>query len=185
MSSGFARTILAFPISPSLQLQSSQSPEPPVTNMETGGTAGFQWSCQNSSLDTLALSIIVISSVVYCLYRYQRYRWSSFNNVPGLPDGHWLWGVLPTMLKSEAEVPLQHHFQLSVCSRRASPCNHRPQHRRYVLSHPEIFPKPDHVKSDLISLTGGGLLAGETHHRQRRLLACRLDLANFSVYCSE
>ncbi|ODO08027.1 hypothetical protein I350_03610 [Cryptococcus amylolentus CBS 6273] len=78
--------------------------------METGGTAGFQWSCQNSSLDTLALSIIVISSVVYCLYRYQRYRWSSFNNVPGLPDGHWLWGVLPTMLKSEAEVPYSTTF---------------------------------------------------------------------------
>ncbi|ODO08772.1 hypothetical protein L198_00505 [Cryptococcus wingfieldii CBS 7118] len=86
------------------------------------------------------------------------------------------------MLKSEAEVPnitwartysttFRYRFVLGV----PRLVTIDPSTINYVLSHPELFPKPDHVKSDLISLTGGGLLAadGETHHRQRRLLnAC-------------
>ncbi|WVQ72768.1 hypothetical protein IAR50_002328 [Cryptococcus sp. DSM 104548] len=72
--------------------------------METVHVNIFRWPTEILWHNVLGSGLIAMS-VGYCLYLYCRYRWSSFDNVPGPPGGHWLWGFLPTILRSEAEFP--------------------------------------------------------------------------------
>ncbi|TYJ59119.1 hypothetical protein B9479_000108 [Cryptococcus floricola] len=135
-------------------------------------------SCAHIALSLLAL----IAATLFAAYLYAypiRLARLRFYNLPGPEPESFLWGSLPTLLKSGPNVPQGEwaakyghtiRYRLHLGAQRFMTLD--ATGLNYILSHPDVFPKPDVTRRALADMLGNGLLTseGEDHKRQRRAL---------------
>ncbi|WVQ77158.1 hypothetical protein IAR50_006841 [Cryptococcus sp. DSM 104548] len=117
----------------------------------------------------------------FYLFSYWRYRSFSFHNLPGPPADNFFLGILPSLLRSESEVP-QTSWHIKYGPTLQTPFlffpffptfqTSDPTALNYILTHPDLFPKPEYIRTEIASVGGVGLVVaeGEQHRKQRKVL---------------
>ncbi|ODO08887.1 hypothetical protein L198_00624 [Cryptococcus wingfieldii CBS 7118] len=149
----------------------------------------------NTSIDPSALVSQLITSISWSsfaqaslalllgfyLYSYWRYRSFSLHKLPGPPADRYFLGILPSLLGSQSEAPqtawhakygptlqtpfLPFPFYSSFQTTDPTALN-------YIVSHPDFFPKPEYIRTEIASVGGVGLVVaeGDQHRKQRKVL---------------
>ncbi|ODN79874.1 hypothetical protein L202_03767 [Cryptococcus amylolentus CBS 6039] len=118
----------------------------------------------------------------FYLYSYWRYRSFSFHKLPGPPADNYFLGILYSLLGSESEAP-QTAWHAKYGSTLQTPFlpfpfyssfqTTDPTALNYIVSHPDLFPKPKYIWTEIASVGGGeGLVMaeGDQHRKQRKVL---------------
>ncbi|KAK8844135.1 hypothetical protein IAR55_006929 [Kwoniella newhampshirensis] len=134
------------------------------------------------SSTTLHYTLGGIATLLLGLYLYLwPYRaWTlTFRNLRGPDPDHWFWGNIKYILKSD---PIAPHVEWAkkygpTYRYRLLGGTHRflttdPVALSYILSHADLFPKPEQTRQALTDLLGNGVLVAEgaDHRRQRKAL---------------
>ncbi|ORY33012.1 putative cytochrome P450 [Naematelia encephala] len=102
-----------------------------------------------------------------------------FRNVQGPESSSFLWGVLAQVIKEEPMKPHARWLEAygPTIRYRVFFGKHRllsidPTAISYMLSHPDLFPKPERTRHEMAKILGEGVLIaeGDDHRRQRKLL---------------
>ncbi|WVQ74482.1 hypothetical protein IAR50_004083 [Cryptococcus sp. DSM 104548] len=140
-----------------------------------------RWA-HDSWLNLVLYVLGLLATTVFLIYLYAyplRLARLQFYNVPGPEPESFLMGSLPTLIGSPPNAP---HAEWS--DKYGHTIRYRlllGAHRfmtldgtglNYILSHPDVFPKPDTARKGLAEMLGNGLLTseGDDHRRQRRAL---------------
>ncbi|CAD6591200.1 MAG: hypothetical protein TREMPRED_006032, partial [Tremellales sp. Tagirdzhanova-0007] len=120
----------------------------------------------------------ILLGVYLSLWPYREYT-LPFRNLDGPKGGHLLFGQFPAIIKAGpsqlqsrwmGEFGMTYRYRLLFGAHRFFSAD--PGAISYIFGHPDIFPKPDELRSGLKDMLGNGVLVAEgaDHKRQRRAL---------------
>ncbi|WVQ81330.1 hypothetical protein IAT38_003453 [Cryptococcus sp. DSM 104549] len=138
---------------------------------------------RSSSTGTIILygvgALVSVLAIAYLyMFPYQEYR-LHFRHLQGPANDNWFLGVLPTIIKAPpnvahgkwaAQYGPTYRYRVFFGLQRFYTAD--PVALSYILSHPDVFPKPAQARKGLREMLGNGLLVaeGDDHRKQRKAL---------------
>ncbi|KZO98272.1 cytochrome P450 [Calocera viscosa TUFC12733] len=125
----------------------------------------------------LLLLVLFAGGALYRAYRLSRRFFSPLRHLQGPKPSSFLWGSIKEIVKDDSIVDdwvIQYggtfRLQMLLGNYRLSTID--PRAMSHILSHTEIYPKPEHLRHVLGAIVGQGVLVaeGDDHKRQRRIM---------------